>query len=123
MSDCACISVITDIFFALSPTMFTALNSCRYFAGQCRSSQDWITARFFLCRVAGGMFLGEFLDEFVERHKNIGSVAVTEKELVIYLVLLQFQRFLFHGDKKGFALRMESNSQYSIVTCYYLLSL
>ena len=69
------------------------------------------------------MFLGEFLDEFVERHKNIGSVAVTEKELVIYLVLLQFQCFLFHGDKKGFALRMESNSQYSIVTRYYLLSL
>ena len=50
--------------------------------------------------------MGEFLDEFVERHKNIGPVAVTEKELVIYLVLLQFQRFLFHGDEKGFALRV-----------------
>ena len=27
--------------------------------------------------------LGEFLDEFVERHKNIGPVAVAEKELVV----------------------------------------
>ena len=61
MSDCACVSVITDIFLALSPTTFTALNSRRYFAGQCRSSQDWITARFFLCRVAGGMLWANFL--------------------------------------------------------------
>ena len=27
--------------------------------------------------------LGEFHDEFVERHKNIGPIAVAEKELVI----------------------------------------
>ena len=43
--------------------------------------------------------MGEFLDEFVERHKNIGPVAIAEKELVVKLVLLQLHCFLFHGEK------------------------
>ena len=57
MSDCAFITVITDIFFALLPTTFAILNCCRYLTEQCCLSWGWITARFFLCRVAEGMLL------------------------------------------------------------------
>ena len=94
MSDCAFVTAITSIFFALLPTAFATLNCRRYLTEQFCLSWGWITARFFLCRVAEGMLLTNSLMNLLNILNTLVSLQSPKRSLFSILSGLSVSRML-----------------------------